>query len=230
MARVHKKKNSINRDFITSSTARLTRCQSFRTFTPFLTDLVWCVLVPSWISLTTPTLALGVLPCISGGCQYFSSINRSHRPHSTTISAHHPHKSSTILQSAFACMNKTTVTMTTLSPLKLATLVESVTSPVSIKEGGDAAGGAEGAAAAAAAAARAAMFAKRTAINQEYQRYFAAGICSLIGVFIFFHWTRHFSNKGRSASPGSGSSFLVRPFKSISRFVLLATPTITVVF
>ena len=60
----------------------------------------------------------------------------------------------------------------------------------------------------------AAMFAARTRTNQQQLRYFAAGICGLMGIFIIFHWIRYVFNK--SSMRGTA---ITRPFSVISRQV-----------
>lgn len=66
--------------------------------------------------------------------------------------------------------------------------------------------------------AMAAMFAARTKVNQQQLRYFAAGICGLMGIFIIFHWIRYVCNK--SAVRGTA---ITRPFSVISRRVSQST-------
>lgn len=58
------------------------------------------------------------------------------------------------------------------------------------------------------------MFAARTKVNQQQLRYFAAGICGLMGVFIIFHWTRYVFNK-----PAFRGSNITYPVRVISRQV-----------
>lgn len=60
-----------------------------------------------------------------------------------------------------------------------------------------------------------AMFAARLRTNQQQLRYFAAGICALMGLFIVVHWIRYLFNKADSKS--RSSSRVAYPFRLISR-------------
>ncbi|CAN8106228.1 unnamed protein product [Discula destructiva] len=61
------------------------------------------------------------------------------------------------------------------------------------------------------ASSQASYFAARTRVNQQQMRYFAAGVCGLIAVFILAHWLRVLFNK-LSTSPKN-------PLRTVSRFV-----------
>lgn len=50
----------------------------------------------------------------------------------------------------------------------------------------------------------------RTRINQQQMRYFAAGICGLMAVFILSHWLRWLFSNGKSSK---------HPIRLLSRFV-----------
>lgn len=54
-------------------------------------------------------------------------------------------------------------------------------------------------------------FALRTKVNRQQLRFFAAGICSLVAVFILAHWLRVVFNK---LSPSS-----TNPIRTVSRYV-----------
>lgn len=61
-----------------------------------------------------------------------------------------------------------------------------------------------------------AMFAARLRVNQQQLRYFAAGICALMGLFIVFHWIRYLFNRASSKSKSSpGVAYY--PFRLLSR-------------
>lgn len=60
-----------------------------------------------------------------------------------------------------------------------------------------------------------AMFAARLRVNQQQLRYFAAGICALMGLFIVLHWIRYLFNKATSKS--RSNSGIAYPFRLLSR-------------
>lgn len=60
----------------------------------------------------------------------------------------------------------------------------------------------------------ASRFAARTRVNQQQLRYYAAGICGLMGIFIIFHWVRYLFNKSTSKRTG-----VTHPFVVLSRQV-----------
>ncbi|KUI55365.1 Ferric/cupric reductase transmembrane component 2 [Cytospora mali] len=60
----------------------------------------------------------------------------------------------------------------------------------------------------------ASRFAARTRVNQQQLRYYAAGICGLVGIFIIFHWVRYVFNK-----PALRRTAITHPFRVISRNV-----------
>ncbi|KAB5515238.1 ferric reductase NAD binding domain-containing protein [Coniochaeta sp. 2T2.1] len=63
-------------------------------------------------------------------------------------------------------------------------------------------------------AAKQAMFARRQRVAEQQMRYFAAGICGLIAIFVILHWTRAlYSRITRSSS----STPLAAPFSAITR-------------
>ncbi|ROV92348.1 hypothetical protein VMCG_09144 [Cytospora schulzeri] len=65
-------------------------------------------------------------------------------------------------------------------------------------------------------------FAARTKTNQQQLRYYAAGICGLMGIFIIFHWIRYVFNKSTSRRttvpyfPSSGHALLVAAYLGIN--------------
>lgn len=62
----------------------------------------------------------------------------------------------------------------------------------------------------------AAFFAARQIVIDRMMRYFAAGICGLIAVFVVFHWARWLCVKiERSKTP---AGVLGRPFVATSRY------------
>lgn len=60
-----------------------------------------------------------------------------------------------------------------------------------------------------------AMFAARLRVNQQQLRYFAAGICGLMGLFIVFHWIRFLFNRANSSN--RSNSGITYPFRLLSR-------------
>jgi hypothetical protein len=60
-----------------------------------------------------------------------------------------------------------------------------------------------------------AYFAKRQAVIERLMKYYAAGICGLIAIFVLFHWTRWLCAK-RERSKGTAET-LSRPFVASSR-------------
>lgn len=60
-----------------------------------------------------------------------------------------------------------------------------------------------------------AMFAQRTALTHGVLKYYAAGICGLIGVFVLFHWTRWLCVRLETSKKPLG--VLGRPFVTTSR-------------
>ncbi|KAK4240213.1 hypothetical protein C8A03DRAFT_42254 [Achaetomium macrosporum] len=65
--------------------------------------------------------------------------------------------------------------------------------------------------------ARAAFFAQRQIVTERMMRYYAAGICGLVAVFIIFHWTRWLCV--RVERPKRPAGLLGRPFVASSRLV-----------
>ncbi len=62
----------------------------------------------------------------------------------------------------------------------------------------------------------AAFFAQRQVLIDRMMRYYAAGICGLIAVFVVFHWARWLCVKiERSKTP---AGLLGRPFVAASRY------------
>lgn len=59
-----------------------------------------------------------------------------------------------------------------------------------------------------------AMFAARQKVTEQQMRYFAAGICGLMGIFVILHWTRYLFGK---VARRSSSSVAVAPFAAVSR-------------
>jgi hypothetical protein len=60
-----------------------------------------------------------------------------------------------------------------------------------------------------------AYFAKRQVVIERMMKYYAAGICGLIAVFVIFHWTRWLCAK-RERSKGTAGA-LGYPFVASSR-------------
>lgn len=61
----------------------------------------------------------------------------------------------------------------------------------------------------------AAFFARRQAMTERVLKYYAAGLCGLIAIFIIFRWTRLLcAELGRSKKP---AGVLFRPFVVGSR-------------
>lgn len=63
------------------------------------------------------------------------------------------------------------------------------------------------------------MFARREKANEHTLEYMAAGLCGLLAIFIFFHWTRVLVNRHMRRTKGAplfipGS---LTPFASFSR-------------
>lgn len=62
-----------------------------------------------------------------------------------------------------------------------------------------------------------AMFAARLRVNQQQLRYFAAGICALMGLFIVFHWIRYICNK--ASSKNKSNTAATYPFRLLTRSI-----------
>ncbi|KAK3305373.1 ferric reductase NAD binding domain-containing protein [Chaetomium strumarium] len=63
--------------------------------------------------------------------------------------------------------------------------------------------------------ARAAFFAQRQLVTERMMRYYAAGICGVIAVFVIFHWTRRLCVRVEQSKRPAG--WLGRPFVASSR-------------
>jgi hypothetical protein len=66
-------------------------------------------------------------------------------------------------------------------------------------------------------AAKQAMFARRQMIVERQMKYFAAGICGLIAIFVILHWTRALYS--RIARSSRSSMPLAAPFSALTRWV-----------
>lgn len=69
-----------------------------------------------------------------------------------------------------------------------------------------------------------AFFAQRQLVTDRMMRYFAAGICGLIAVFVVFHWARWLCVKVERSKKSAG--VLGRPFVASTRYgnILLIYP------
>jgi hypothetical protein len=70
-------------------------------------------------------------------------------------------------------------------------------------------------------AAKQAMFAQRQIIVEQQMRYFAAGICGLIAIFVILHWTRALYSK--IARTSSSPIPFAAPFSAVTRLEHLRT-------
>ena len=72
--------------------------------------------------------------------------------------------------------------------------------------------------------ANAAMFAARKLATQRQLKIYAAALCGIMAIFVFFHWTRWLCRRvDRSMKTGHGSLF-GRPFVWGSRYVPVWVP------
>ncbi len=82
--------------------------------------------------------------------------------------------------------------------------------------GGSAGGSSDGGHGASSGAGMAAFFAARQIVIERMMKYYAAGLCGLIAVFVVFHWVRWVCvNVERSNKP---AGILGRPFVACSRY------------
>ena len=63
-----------------------------------------------------------------------------------------------------------------------------------------------------------AMFAARLRVNQQQLRYFAAGICGLMALFIVVHWIRYLFNRATAGS--RSNSGVTYPFRLLTRWAV----------
>lgn len=63
--------------------------------------------------------------------------------------------------------------------------------------------------------AKQAMFAQRQRVVEQQMRYFAAGICGLIAIFVILHWTRALYSK--LARNSSSPTPFAAPFSAVTR-------------
>lgn len=64
-------------------------------------------------------------------------------------------------------------------------------------------------------AAKKAMFAQRQLVAERQMKYFAAGICGLIAIFVILHWTRALYSK--IARSSKSPLPLAAPFAAVTR-------------
>lgn len=62
-----------------------------------------------------------------------------------------------------------------------------------------------------------AFFAQRQLVTDRMMRYFAAGLCGLIALFVVFHWARWLCVKVERSKKFAG--LLGRPFVASTRYV-----------